>query len=98
MRKAMRNYWLDVVMALLALGVGISALLLWVVLPQGYFATRLLWIDIHKWTGLALSITVLLHVVLHWGWLVRMTKRVLKRLSPADLARLGRRRQDPDWM
>ena len=98
MRKAMRNYWLDVVMGLLALGVGVSALLLWVVLPQGYFATRLLWIEIHKWTGLALSIAVLLHVVLHWGWLTRMTKRVLERFSPADPVRLEKRRRDPDWM
>jgi hypothetical protein len=98
MRKAMRNYWLDVVMALLALGVGISALLLWVVLPQGYFATRLLWIQIHKWTGLGLSIAALLHVVLHWSWLVRMTKRVLERFSPSDPTSFSRRRQDPDWM
>ncbi len=30
----MRNYWIDVVMGVLALTLGLSALLLWVVLPQ----------------------------------------------------------------
>lgn len=98
MRKSMRNYWLDVVMGLLAVTVGLSALLLWVVLPQGYFASRLLWLGIHKWSGLALSVTVLLHVLLHKRWLVRMTGRVLRSLSPPSGADVFRRRQDPDWM
>lgn len=99
MRKAMRNYWLDVTMGLLALVLVLSALMLWVVLPQGYFAIRLLWLGIHKWTGLALTVAVLLHVVLHWNWLSQMTKRVWgRRLSRPDGGDFSRPRQDPDWM
>ena len=79
MEGAIRNYWLDVVMGVLALTVGLSAFLLWVVFPQGYFAARLTWLEIHKWSGLALSIAVALHVLLHGSWLMRMTKRILKR-------------------
>jgi hypothetical protein len=95
----MRNYWIDVVMGLLALIVGVSAALLWVVFPQGYFAARLLWVEIHKWAGLALSLVALVHVLLHWSWLVRMTRRVLARLQdwyqrPAR-SEFGRR--DRDW-
>jgi membrane protein implicated in regulation of membrane protease activity len=97
-RNVPRNYWLDVLMGLLALMVGGSALALWVILPQGYFAARLLWLAIHKWSGLALSIVVLLHVLLHVRWLVRMTRRILKRLPRPDLTGLDDRRQDPDWM
>ena len=82
MRRAIRNYCLDVTMGLLALVLGLSALMLWVVLPQGYFATRLLWLGIHKWTGLALTVAVLLHVVLHGDWLLRMTKRLLGLRAP----------------
>jgi hypothetical protein len=93
----MRNYWLDVVMALLALTVALSALLLWVVFPQGYFAARLLWLEIHKWTGLALSLAVLLHILLHWSWLVRMTKRILESLSPPDRADIQGHPRDPEW-
>ena len=93
MSKGMRNFWLDVVMGLLALGVGLSALLLWVVLPQGYFATRLLWLGIHKWSGLALSVAVLLHVVLHWRWLGRMARRALDWFPIPDRMNLRDRRQ-----
>ncbi len=84
MGKSTGNYLLDLAMGLLALVVGVSALLLWVVLPQGYFPSRLLWLDIHKWSGLVLSLAVLLHVVLHWKWLVRMTRRMLGRFSGRD--------------
>ena len=77
--KATRNYWLDVVMGLLALLLTVSSFLLWVVFPQGYFPSRLLWLQIHKWVGLALTITALLHVVLHWRWLTSTTRRHLAR-------------------
>ena len=74
---SLRNYLLGLVMGILALILTTSAFLLWVVLPQGYFATRLVWLDIHKWTGLALVISVLLHLVIHTRWLVRMTQQVV---------------------
>ena len=84
MGKPTANCLLDVVMGLLALVVGVSAFLLWVVLPQGFFPSRLLWLDIHKWSGLALSAAVVLHVLLHWKWLVRMTRRTLSRVSQPE--------------
>ena len=98
MKRPMRHYWIDVVMALLALAVGVSAALLWVVFPQGYFAARLLWVEIHKWTGLALSLLALVHVLLHWNWIARMTQRVLTRFldwyqCPAP-SEVGRRNRD----
>jgi hypothetical protein len=98
MGKSMRNYWVDLVMGLLALTLGLSAFLLWVVLPQGYFASRLLWLGIHKWAGLALSLTALLHVLLHGRWLLRMTKRVVERFSAQDVRRFDRHRSDPEWL
>jgi cytochrome b subunit of formate dehydrogenase len=94
----MRNYWVDVMMGFLALTLGVSAFLLWVVLPQGYFASRLLWLSIHKWTGLALSATVLLHVLLHGRWLVRMTRRAARCLSERDLTHFLEHRSDPEWL
>jgi hypothetical protein len=74
--KAKSQYWIDVSMGLLALVLAVSSALLWVVLPQGFFATRLLWIQIHKWVGLGLSILALIHMALHWRWLVRMTRHL----------------------
>jgi hypothetical protein len=77
MSKSLRSYVLFIVLAVLSLGLGLSSLLLWVVFPRGYHPTRQLWVDIHKWGGLALSLAALLHVSLHWGWLKRMTRRYL---------------------
>jgi membrane protein implicated in regulation of membrane protease activity len=80
----MKNYWLDVAMGLLVLTVGLSAFLLWVIFPQGYFATRVFWLEIHKWSGRALSVAVVLHVLLHWRWLIRTTKRVMEGFRAHD--------------
>jgi hypothetical protein len=80
MPKATRNYWLDVLMGLLALTLGLSAFLLWVVFPRGYFPARTAWVTIHKWVGLALGITVLVHVTLHWRWLAHRTRGYLEHL------------------
>jgi hypothetical protein len=77
MKRSTLHYLLDVILALLSLLLGVSSLLLWVVFPRGYFPARQLWVDIHKWGGLTLGIAALLHVALHWGWLVRMTRRYL---------------------
>ena len=98
MRKAARYYLLDLVQGILALLLAVSSLLLWVVFPRGYSPARRLWVDIHKWGGLALGIAALLHVVLHGRWLIRMTRRYLSHLRsgvrqtirhPARLAQDG---------
>lgn len=31
------------------------------------------WLDLHNWTAVALTVIVLVHVILHWRWIVRMT-------------------------
>ena len=38
--------------------------------------TRSDWIDIHDWAGVALLVIIGLHIVLHWRWIVQVTKRV----------------------
>jgi hypothetical protein len=88
MPKATRNYWLDLLMGLLALVLGLSAFLLWVVFPRGYFPARTVWVTIHKWVGLGLGIAVALHIALHWRWLVHRTRDLLKRL-PGPARRTG---------
>lgn len=77
MSKAAWHYWLDVVLGLLALLLAVSSFLLWVVFPRGYYGVRVFWVDVHKWGGLALGLGVLIHVLLHWKWLLRMTRRYL---------------------
>jgi hypothetical protein len=86
MRKATRHYILALVMALLALFQALSGFVLWLVLPRGgymggrgtaestFLWTRDGWINIHDWTAVALAVIVIIHIVLHWGWIVRMTR------------------------
>ncbi len=37
---------------------------------------RYIWIEIHNWMGVALAAIILVHIVLHWKWIVETTKRV----------------------
>jgi hypothetical protein len=75
--KSLRNYLLFVILAVLSVSMVLSSFLLWLVFPRGFHPGRQLWVDIHKWGGLALSIAVVVHVALHWSWLTRMTRRYL---------------------
>lgn len=36
---------------------------------------RWAWIDIHDWVGVALLVAIAVHLVLHWRWVVSMTRR-----------------------
>jgi ABC-type dipeptide/oligopeptide/nickel transport system permease subunit len=83
MRKATRNYIIALVMALLALFQAVAGFVLWLALPSGgrgaggggtFLWNRATWLDLHNWTAVALVVIVIIHVVLHWGWIVRMTR------------------------
>lgn len=43
------------------------------------FISRTVWKDLHKWSGIVMTVGVALHFILHWNWLVRMTKNLFKR-------------------
>ena len=36
------------------------------------------WIDIYDWVAVALVVVVILHVILHWKWIARMTKHLFR--------------------
>ncbi len=74
-------------MVLLALSQAASGFILWVVLPRGdgyrgsqgtaggtFLWSRNDWINLHGWTAVALAVIVIIHIILHWGWIVRMTR------------------------
>ena len=88
MKKTTVTYVIFVAMAFLSLLLTISSTLLWLVFPRGFYPARRLWVDLHKWGGLALTILVVTHVARHWRWVMRMSGRYL-RLSTAGLKRVG---------
>ena len=34
---------------------------------------------IHDWSGLFMGILIFIHLILHWKWMVQMTKRIIVR-------------------
>lgn len=90
MRKWLQNYALFVMLFLLGLFQAITGFVLWIVLPHGagyrggrglelvdntFIWQRDTWIDLHDWTAVALVILVLIHLVLHWKWIIYTTRK-----------------------
>ncbi|HEY2639883.1 MAG TPA: hypothetical protein VGI66_08360 [Streptosporangiaceae bacterium] len=44
---------------------------------------------IHEWLGIALGVALLLHITLHWDWVVRTTGRLLRPRGPTAEVTLG---------
>jgi hypothetical protein len=42
--------------------------------------TRHTWDDLHTWSGVAMIMVVIIHLSLHWHWVVNMTRRMLKEI------------------
>jgi hypothetical protein len=43
--------------------------------------SRQTWDDLHLWSGVAMTAIVVVHFILHWQWVINMTKRVVKGLA-----------------
>jgi hypothetical protein len=77
-------------MFLMAVIEGLSGFLLWLVIPGGggrgggessvfWGITKNAWIDIHDWVAVAMLVLVVIHIILHWKWIVRMIKTCCRR-------------------
>jgi len=90
MKKSL--YLFALVVFLLAAGLveTVSGFILWFVLPSGggrrgleltYLGiSRHTWIDIHDWVAVALVAIVLVHLLLHWKWVLHMTKHTREQM------------------
>ena len=97
MTKVKTYFTLAVSMALLGLAEAISGFVLWLAFPSGggggrgwgggggeltfWAISKHTWIDIHDWVAVALTVLVIIHVILHWKWIVRMVKSLLRGIS-----------------
>lgn len=87
--KTKTNFWLDLTILIAFSMTTLTGLLLWLVLPGGRGAggvilfglTRPTWFTLHHWVGLGLLAGVLLHLALHWRWLVCVIRRFGNRLA-----------------
>ena len=88
-RQARINFSLDMILFSTFLVTSLSGLVAWLILPgsgyQGgrnpfynatfYGLTRHQWNDIHLWVSLAMISIILVHLALHWRWIVCTTRR-----------------------
>jgi hypothetical protein len=97
MSKAKINYIIDVVIGLGFIAAALSGIILFFA-PSGYQGGRnpyylqpvlLLsthtWNTLHTWSSMAMIAGVGAHLVLHWEWMVCMTKKILTRKRPSTL-------------
>jgi hypothetical protein len=92
MNKTKLNYIVDVVLGLSFLAAAITGLVLFFFLPGGVRQGRLqeflgvikeTWSGVHTWAGIAMIVLSVVHLILHWNWIMCMTKSLLKK-KPKD--------------
>ena len=81
MKKVMMNYWLDAAAFIAFCFLTSSGILLEYILPErsGHGVTvlgvgRHAWGEIHFYIALILFAIMALHIVVHWKWIVNMTR------------------------
>ena len=94
MKKAMFLFYMAVIMFLLGLVEAVSGFVLWLAFPHGGGAGRRggeelaywsmsknTWLDIHDWVAVALVVVLIIHIALHWKWLVRITRQLFRQAT-----------------
>ena len=100
MKKTVKNYIVFVLLSILGLLEAVSGFVLWIALPSGggwrgggfgggaeytfLSLSRHTWLDIHDWTAVVIVAVIIIHLVLHWKWIIYVTKKVfqVKKLAP----------------
>ena len=92
MTKAIKYWILAIIMGVLGLAEAITGFVLWLGFPEGggggrlhggisnltyWGITKHTWIEIHDWVAVALVAIVVLHIVLHWKWIVRVGRNLI---------------------
>lgn len=88
-----RNWWIDAVLFGSALIAALSGLY-FLYFPSGgyqggrnpYYNIQVLfsrhtWGDLHLWGGVVMIAIAVIHLILHWSWVVNMTRRMVKDLT-----------------
>ena len=84
MNKTILNYWIDVGLAISFFICFITGLIKWPGLIKivGVSAYRTLSFSnismLHDWSGLIMGLLVLIHLALHWSWIVAVSKGIFK--------------------
>lgn len=87
MSRTLVNYLMGWLLFLDGLGLAVSGLVRWLILPgagrggrrfgDAYFIfSRHTWTDIHMWLAVIFMGLVVIHLALHWKWIMQVTSRL----------------------
>lgn len=84
MTRSRLNYWVDIGLFITAVSTFITGIIKFPGFLRliGYSPRHLpmdLIMFIHDWGGLAVGVLSLVHVILHWKWMVKMTQNLFKK-------------------
>lgn len=88
MDKSKINYFVDILALISFLITGITGLIIFFFLPggirQGGYQeflgiTKVTFVQFHNYSGILMVVLVLIHFILHWDWIVCMTKNLFKK-------------------
>ena len=88
MRKAKINYFIDLLLIIFFIINSITGLIIFFFLPsgvrQGSYQEFLgiikqNWLNVHNWSGILIILMVAIHLILHWNWIVCMTKSLIQK-------------------
>jgi len=85
MNRTKINYWIDVGLAISFFTCFITGLIKWPGLIKiiGTSAYKILHFRnislLHDWAGLVMGLLVFVHLILHWKWIVAVTKSIFGR-------------------
>ena len=85
MNRTKLNYWIDIILAISFFICFITGLVKWPGLVKiiGTSAYRVIHEKnislLHDWSGLIMGLLVIIHLALHWKWIVFVTKSMFKK-------------------
>ena len=93
--KAKINYIVDLIIGLAFIAAAVSGLVLFFAGASGGYQggrnpgyarsilllSRYAWKDLHTWSSITMTIGVLGHFILHWKWLVCMTRNLFRQVK-----------------
>ncbi|MFZ5364978.1 MAG: DUF4405 domain-containing protein [Patescibacteria group bacterium] len=88
MAKPKINYAVDILMTISFILTAATGIIIFFFLPGGIRqgghqeiggVSRHSLADLHNWAGMLMIILILIHFILHWTWLISMTKNLFKK-------------------
>jgi hypothetical protein len=92
-KQTQKNWWIDAALFSSAILAAISGIY-FLFLPSGGYQggrnplyniqilfSRGTWDDLHTWGGVAMILAAIIHLAIHWQWVVSMTRRIWNELT-----------------